>query len=102
MARISVLFVITALAWIQASPAQERTAKKQRPDTSVNVASAASESNFVFRGTVKKPGGTTLEVVPASASTAIVHVDEILDGSHRFGFVPWGNSLWRARSWPQP
>ncbi|PYX05175.1 MAG: hypothetical protein DMG88_22375 [Acidobacteria bacterium] len=49
------------------------------------VASAASESNFVFRGTVKKPGGTTLEVVPASASTAIVHVDEILDGSQTSG-----------------
>jgi hypothetical protein len=35
-------------------------------------------AEFIFRGTVQKPGAANLEVVEASARTAVVRVDEVL------------------------
>jgi len=34
----------------------------------------------VFKGTVEKTGASTMPAVKANASTAVVHVDQVIDG----------------------
>jgi hypothetical protein len=41
------------------------------------------QSSFVFKGTVKQPGGSTLAAVPGGEETAVVTVDEILKAPER-------------------
>src|SRR5712692_6837114 len=83
MVHVSLFLVVLALT--QTSVAQERGTPQKRPRPTQSVASLAGKSNFIFRGTVKKLRGTTLDVFPATARTAIVHVAEILDGSQTSG-----------------
>lgn len=77
--------ILIVLALAQLGLALEQTTKKAVPGAEKSLASMASESNFIFRGTVSKLQGTTVDVVPAGASTAVVHVGEMLAGSENAG-----------------
>jgi len=50
-----------------------------------NVASLAPQASLVFKATVKKLNDSTVPVVPASDKTAVVHVDETLEGAKTIG-----------------
>jgi hypothetical protein len=43
------------------------------------VQELATEATLIFRGTVLRPGATTMATVPASDSLAVVRVDEVLE-----------------------
>jgi hypothetical protein len=47
--------------------------------TTAGLADALAEkSDFIFKGTVRKTGASTMGAVHASASTAVVRVDEVI------------------------
>lgn len=71
---LSGLFVVLALSVFTTAPCL--AAKPQA--TSPSVEEAVRHSSFVFAGTVKKLNATTISIVPAKRSTAVVRVDEIL------------------------
>jgi hypothetical protein len=60
-------------------PARRRAAPRRRPASA--AAPAAPDAQMVFRGTVLQHGAATMAEVPASESTVVVRVDEILHGS---------------------
>lgn len=70
------LFALVAIGVSSAPSAQQ----SQTPGTPGSAASLASEATFIFVGTVRRPGGSTMSEVPASRSTAVVRVDEVVEG----------------------
>src|SRR5690349_16347477 len=46
--------------------------------TSTNVPELTRQSSFIFRGTVQELNATTVPALPASETTAVVRVDEVL------------------------
>lgn len=66
------LLMMMPLAWAFQPPSGPAT----------NVQRLAAQSNFVFQGTVTRLNATTEPQVPASASTAVVRVENVIEGDN--------------------
>jgi hypothetical protein len=58
---------------------------KQPAAVQPSIATLAPNASLIFKGTVKKLHDSTVSVVPATDSTVVVHVDEVLDGAKTIG-----------------
>lgn len=66
-------FTVLAVSLCSASGAQ------QTAEVASSVASLTREATFIFVGTVRRLGASTLGDVPSSKSTAVIRVDEVVE-----------------------
>jgi len=66
-------------ALLVAAPVQSASTRAAKSRDGSASEDLIRQSTFIFNGTVFKPNATTMAAVPASESTAIVRVDEVID-----------------------
>jgi hypothetical protein len=72
-----VLTLCTVLSILQ--PLQSRWVRAQTPEATEDV---LRQATLVFTGTVQETSATTMPAVKANNSTAVVRVDQVIDGSN--------------------